>query len=143
MDCNHTAKGKAELWQRQGLGTVPREPVDQCHGDWQESTQTGSQRDEKEIDIEFDDRVDSAETDQCKTENHEPPADDRSWPVAVNHPALYRTEQTALNPGQRKGARHQCFAPAKLRFHEQNVGPECLKEKDCTFCNMFLRGVPL
>ncbi len=116
-------QGEPELRYRNGFGPVTIEPVDDGDHQRRETAQARAQRDEGEGQIEGEQGLHLAEQDEPGTEEHRADGEDRAGPESVHQPALERSEDAALYPGQRKRPRDHGFAPTEVLLKEHHVRP--------------------
>jgi len=70
------------------------------------------------------------ESNEPQSENDQTPANDCPWSIPVDHPALDRSKQAALESGKGKSAGQQCLAPAEFILDQEKVSTKRLKEKN-------------
>ena len=123
------ARGGARHQQRQRPGPAPIEPVHHRHRHAEVRAQARSHRDHEVREIEALDRVDAAEQHEAGPEDHHPGDHHAPRPPVVDHPALRRSEQPALDALHREGAGEGRPAPAELIPEQHDVGAEGVEEQ--------------
>ena len=127
--CGKTASRHADERKAHGECAAPREPVDDGRRDGKEAGKGGADRHEQEGQVEHQQRVHHAERDEPERKEHHAHPYHRTWPEAVDHPALERAKQAVLDAREGEGDGQLGAAPAELFLELDHVDAEGVKHQ--------------